>query len=399
MGGPADQNTPTFVVPIGESDRLYTPTDLAGRIENMQTTPEGTLKTVLGPAPWIPDRGQGYPVIGEPHGLFHVSLRGGMTSLLLLRAGGSLFRYAGWDRTWESIATGLTNERRPRYPDQFVAIKNHVIWTNGIDRARLINYDGQVIPLGFEGPPAAPEVDGPADIGRDNADEYVANALGYSWYGGIGDASHLTDAQSGWLLDSTHVYRSQLQDEFGNLGPLSSRSSSASIASMFFSPLPDDSGAIPGTDTSGTNMDDYTRSFQMRQAASTYGHAVAVLFHRSMNTKLHGRGTRFLGRHESQGRCVYPDGKPDALLGAESVEIAAMPVFRVACAHNSSLVIGNFPGDPGLIRESEVDFPGTMPEDRKMRPDSGGGRSHGRGVAQQPVVLVDIAEHACNHRL
>ncbi|MDI7267699.1 MAG: hypothetical protein QME96_06875 [Myxococcota bacterium] len=373
MAGPREQATETSLIPLGESDRLYAPGELAGRIVNMRTTPEGTLESITGPAPWIPNRGAGYPTIGEPHGIFHAAMLGGMADLLLLRSAGSLYRYSGWNESWEQLASGLTNERRPRYPDQFVVVGDKVVWTNGIDRARLINYDGQVVPLGFEAAPATPEVDGPVNPASHDADDFLPNALGYSWWGGIGDAAHLTDAQSGWLLDGAWAYAAQLEDEFGNLGPISPLSAPVGISSMFFSPFPDDkSVTTPGVDLSGANMDDHTRSFLLRQAASGLGHAVAVRFYRTMNMKLHGNTLRFLGRHESQGRCVYPDGRPDALLGAEAEPVAAVPVFRVMTAHNGSLVIGNFPDAPGLVRESQPGFSGTFPLDRAMRPDSGG---------------------------
>lgn len=377
MAGPSAQQTVTSLIPLGESDRLYAPSELAGRIENMRVTPEGTLETLLGPAPWIPNRGAGYPAIGEPYGIFHAALQGGMSDLLLLRAAGALYRYSGWNEGWEQLVTGLTNERHPRYPDQFVMVSTPrggmVVWTNGVDRARLINYDGQVIPLGFEAAPATPDVDGPTNPASHDADDYLPNSLGYSWHGGIGDAAHLTDAQSGWLLDSAHAYAAQLEDEFGNLSPISPLSSPVAITSMFFSPLPDDKDLLaPGTDMSGANMDDHTRQFLLRYPASGHGHAVAVRFYRTMNMKLHGNVLRFLGRHMAQGRCIYPDGKPDALLGAEAAPIASVPVFRVMTAHNGALVLGNFPDAPGLVRESQSGFPGTFLLDREMSPDSGG---------------------------
>lgn len=380
MAGPAQQTTDAQFVPLGESDRLYAPSELAGRIENMRTTPEGTLESILGPAPWIPNRGSGYPAIGEPYGIFHAAMLGGMADLLLLRAAGALYRYAGWNEGWQQLVTGLTNERHPRYPDQFVAVGDKVVWTNGIDRARLIDYDGHTIPLGFAAAPAAPVVDGPQNPPEYDADDYLPNSFGYSWWGGIGDAAHLTDSQSGWLLDGTWVYAAQLEDEFGNLGPISPLSAPVSISSMFFTPLPDvrtsATMANPGTDGSGANMGDHTRSMLLRQPAVTEGagleYAVAVRFYRSMNMRLHGRGLRFLGRHASRGRCAYPDGKPDALLGSEAVPIAPVPVFRVMTAHNGALVIGNFPDAPGLVRESQAGFPGTFDENRWMRPDSGG---------------------------
>ena len=127
MGGPAQQTPLSLVVPPGEAQVLYSPSALAYEVKNFEVTSEGTLKTVTGPCPYEVDRGGGYQAVGTPHGLFHAGLLGGVSDMLLLRAGTTLYRHAGWDRNWESLLTGLTDDDRPGYPDQFVVLNDNII--------------------------------------------------------------------------------------------------------------------------------------------------------------------------------------------------------------------------------------------------------------------------------
>lgn len=372
MGSPTEQNPRTVFIPLGESHKLYSPNELAGLIQNLEVAPEGYLESISGPAPWVSDRNQGYPALGEPHGLFSCRLNDDTVDLLLLRAGSVMYRYAGWLEGWQQVHGGLVDERHPRFPDQFVVIDGKVIWCNGVDRARIFDYDGRSIPLGFEAPGPTPLIDGPDSPSADDSATLHANSSNYSWWGEIGDVSSLTDTKSGWLLPAQHTYRAQLEDEWGNRGPLSPHSAAANIRAQFFTPIPDDVTWVRG-DGPGTNLDDLTRSHQVRVPAAQVPHAHKVNVYRTANRVQNDDTARFLCQHGGAAEFVLPDGKSDALLGMPAVEMAAMPVFRVMTAHDDQLVIANFHGDPGGMRWSEVQRPGSLPAANYCRPAVGGG--------------------------
>ena len=49
MSGPTQQELDFFVIPPGESLRQYSPSSLAQKVQNLELTPEGTLKSLVGP--------------------------------------------------------------------------------------------------------------------------------------------------------------------------------------------------------------------------------------------------------------------------------------------------------------------------------------------------------------
>ena len=157
MAGPAQTSPLRFIVPPGEAQVLYSSRTLAQKIQNFELTQDGTLKSVVGPAVYEPVRKEGSGILlSDMRGIFHAALMGGIADTLLVRSGSVLYRHAGWERGWEPLYTGLSDEHRPIYPDQFLVLNNTIIYTNGIDRALTINHDGMVTPLGFSNVPATP---------------------------------------------------------------------------------------------------------------------------------------------------------------------------------------------------------------------------------------------------
>ena len=131
MAGPANRSTLSTYVPAGEAQRIFAPADAAQRIENLEITPEGTLRTVLGPCHYEPSRPLlGYPTAytDRPHGLFHAGLLGGIADTLVARFGTRLYLHRGESRSFSSIVTGLSSEARPSWPDQFLTLHDRIIW-------------------------------------------------------------------------------------------------------------------------------------------------------------------------------------------------------------------------------------------------------------------------------
>ena len=178
MAGPGQRALSQVRIHNGQAQVQYAATNLAYLIQNLEMTSEGTLRAIRGACPYEPDRGgnqyggtglleEGYELftrgVTPPtvYGIFHVGLLEGKAPTLVARAGTKLYMHAGWRRSWKVIYEGLTDDGRAGYPDVFVSVNDTIIWTNGIDPALVISYDGMVVPLGFDRAPGAPAADGP----------------------------------------------------------------------------------------------------------------------------------------------------------------------------------------------------------------------------------------------
>ena len=247
MAGPTKQETVRLKIPPGEAQRVYAPGSLAYKVENFVVTEENTLRALRGPVEYEHVSSTAYSE--NMPGLFHAGLDGGTADTLILRSGSKMYRHAGWGRKWEEIASGLENDVRPTYPDQFVVVNNKIVWSNGSDRARVISGDGSVQYLGFQSSPPAPAGDGPTPPRNKDRLLKLGNGEGYTFLGRIGTSSVGTAAgvtetptsapgfsssiKYGNIVDrlmrSQYYYYAQWEDIHGNLSPLSGRSNSVTI--------------------------------------------------------------------------------------------------------------------------------------------------------------------------
>lgn len=390
MAGPDNQSTKQFFIPIGEAPSVYAPSNIAQQIINFETTIRSTLATVRGPTVYEPVRGTTLPSLplGEMHGIFHASLVGGVADTLIVHAGTSLYRHAGWQRGWEVIQTGLTSDTRPGYPDQFLVLNDKIIWANGIDYPLVIDAQGFVVPLGFQETPSAPSVYGPQSL--PNKENFYPNAGGYSWRGEIGTPGDVLSGTQGAVLDGVWYYYVQLEDIHGNLSAPSSQSNQAFVRTIQATPY--DQGASSTSDQTGTTIDDLTRQFMVRHTAKGPDHAVAVHVYRSADTMRGSTKPRFLGRFAGREPFVFGDRKADSFLGAEMEETTPFVVYRTMCAHQGCLIIANMLMDPGLVRRSSPGFPGTLPKDDFVYPDSNGAEV--TAVASHAGFLLAFTENA-----
>ena len=183
MTSPGQQALSQVRIHSGGAQVQYASTELAYRVQNLEMTPEGTLRAVRGACRYEPNRGgdqyggaalpPGYELFSRAfsqedapvvYGVLHAGLLGGKAPTLVVRAGTKLYMHAGWARSWKVIygdkdGETLTDEGRMGTPDCFAVVNNTIIWTNGIDPALVITYDGMVTPLGFSTRPGAVEVD------------------------------------------------------------------------------------------------------------------------------------------------------------------------------------------------------------------------------------------------
>lgn len=280
MADPKTRFTTDTMVLRVESGKLILPAAIAQRIENLELTSEGTLKTVRGPVPIVHDYkstqdGSNFPFAGgygNIHGIFHCLLQQETRSVYLLHREDKIYTFQGWDHTSEPwkvligtsadggyLTAELPNDLRPRFPTQFEATPTGVVIVpQGASRAYF--YNGEtILPLGYSTTPAAPMGYGPETEqtqfpnGRGYSITAVktptsfaaidseANAFGdqlveYSqWnlhkdfgYGRIGtvDATPTTSITGGTLFEGAWQGAIQWMDYFGNLSPISPRSNS-----------------------------------------------------------------------------------------------------------------------------------------------------------------------------
>lgn len=383
MAGPDRQKTAEYLIPAGEAQVQYSATSLAQTVQNFERTPENTLRSIIGPCPYEPYRA-GATTLGaaEPHGVFHAGLYAGVADTLIFRAGNALYRHDGSTRTYVELITDLSDESRPSYPDQFCVINDKIIWTNGVDQARVIRFDDMVTPLGFDKIPSAPDAHGPSPMTVSQRDNNYPNTQGYSWNGNIGTPGGTLDGQAGAILSGTWFYYLRYEDVHGNLSAPSLASNAVGLQAMQTDPAA--AGQAPATTSVitalfpfgdrhiGVEIDDLTRQFAVDIGDDAPDHCVAVHLYRTSDTVNTSGEPRFLTRIPNNRSVTYPDPRSDAYLGPPMGSGVPVPVFRIMSAHQGRLVIGNIPGAPGLIRRSEPGFPGTFDELEFVYPDSGG---------------------------
>jgi hypothetical protein len=361
-----------FPLPTVESGLNYAPGSLAKVIDNLQLTSEGTLRTVRGPCPLIPDYGAGYPYSsGIMHGVYHALLHDGMRDVTLIRAGSNLYEQTGWNRSVRTLATGLSSDPTSKYPDQFVEVAGKIVWTNGVDTPLI--YDGyKILPLGYERAPGTGTVRGPSDTGH----PAFRNNGGYSHPGRIGSAGNFFTQQSGMLLQGAWYYYVQYEDAFGNLSPLSSAFGPVVVRQeitqdsfwLNYNNYPGNTLFDQNLGLLAVKVDDLTKQFYVDGISTGPDGTVARRVYRTADTARNPPDPRFLVRIPDNVTTGFPDNTPDGGLGAVAEEYITVPTFQVMCVHQGRLVIAT----GGRVRVSDPGFPGTFKRDRYVDPDPEG---------------------------
>ena len=176
----------TELAPIRiSSGKLFLPNDVGSRIENMNPTEEGTLRSVRGPLPFLPDYSASgdapasgstpditVPQYGNMHGIFHATLGNGEREILLVQTGAEIWQFTGWDKSWyllvgnldsattPQITLDIKEDTRPQFPTQFESTSNGVVIVP--QNGRALFYDGwTILPLGYSEQPSTPQSRGP----------------------------------------------------------------------------------------------------------------------------------------------------------------------------------------------------------------------------------------------
>lgn len=372
-----------------ESQRIYAPQSIARRIVNLDREPDGTLLSIESMGRYDPKSTT--TLDGPILGLAHLETLDGANQVTVLRAGTKLYRHQGWTRTFATLTTGLTYDPNQAFPDVCLPIAGYIVWSNGVDRPLIIDcakdYGRRALPLGFDNVPAAPlalsptpgipALDGSNTGGSGygaGAGNYPPNQGGYSVPGNIGTVSQF-NGEDGALLDSTHIYRVQWEDCYGNLSPLSYPSNLATIAAQSTGYW----GTLSTNYVRKNNLDMLRRGFCVRGIDKGESHVKAIRVYRTTDTAHSAGEYHLLTRIEGRQAFAYPDSRSDAVLVNGDTPQKPVPVlpFRVACEYQGRLVACNFPGSPGLVRWSQPGFIGTFLEDDWIVPDASGAQVTG----------------------
>lgn len=383
----------------GESRLVFSKPGMAHECLNFVRHPDGGIVTIEGPALLEPDHNQ-IKDLGWPHGIFHGVSFGGTLGTLFIRAGTELLRHVGWDQSWEVLVNQLTDEQEPMFPDQFAQVGENVVWTNGIDRPRIITPDARVYPLGFNSLPPTPMPVGPhqpdmaqRSTGSAGVSAYDNNELGYSWWGELGTVGGLLEGQAGSLLRGAWVYVIVLEDALGNLSQPSAPSAPVILREMQADPWKpirrprsrsttntgnDGAGAysvtsvVTGIGGAGIELDDLLRSALVTIDGAMPNHTRKIHLYRTPDLINAGGPPQLLTTHHSGHGFVFPDEQADAVLGPVLRDTVSIPLFRLCCSHNGRLIMANSPDDPSRVWASEPGFAGTLLRNSWCQPDPAG---------------------------
>ena len=348
-----------------ESGTLYAPISIARVIRNLVPTAERSLTSVRGPARYETKAAQFN--FSDADGVFHASLDNGMSDMLLVRAGDTLYQHQGWSRSWATLATGLNTESRQKFPDQWAVVGNRIIWTNGISYPQVITSDGYVYPLGFQRPPSAPTALGPTSSDNSSYENAPPNWLGYSQVGQIGTVADSYQGEGGSLQMGSWYYYLQYEAIDGNIGPLSAASNGVFIATQQV--------RYDNADKRLDDLSDLTRSFGIKAVSEGVQDWVsAIRLYRTQDTVHRDSTPRLLARIVQHRNMWYQDNLPDALLTQREAakNYIAVPQFKLMCPYQGGLAVANLSGQPGRVRLSEPGFAGTFVNERYIDPDPSG---------------------------
>ena len=393
MPGPALRSPYNFDLPAIESGKLYRPGSIARQILNLYVTADDALASVRGPT--LYEHAAQQSPLGPIYGIAHCSTLGGANDVLVIRAGPTLYRHAGWNRTWEAIPVGLNNdvtngtlntEDRQPYPDAMLALNGLIVWSNGIDRPRVIDarsaYGSRMAYLGFARIPAAPTGLGPiSTVSNASGDGAAGSKLnkndppnwsGYSHQGKIGTVGDEMVGEDGCLRTGTWFYFTQLEDDFGNRSPLSPPSGAVTVQSQNCGYDPP---AINNTDYKRYNTtDDLTRQFLVKGIDQAPPSVAYALVYRTRDTRYNSSEPHLLVRIPGQGPICFPDNIPDGLLSGGPVpqDLITMPNFRICWEYQGRLAIANTSASPGTMWLTEPGPLGTVQRKHSVDPDPTG---------------------------
>jgi hypothetical protein len=347
----------------------------AYRIRNFEVGPNGSLRTVRGPCPLVPDYGFGYPTdYGRMHGIYHCRLGDGERDVLLLHSGTKLLHFQGWNAgnlatVWEDMQTGLPNEDWAKFPTQFDSDGRRVFIAMGMDQP-VLAYDGWKIDvLGYPELPGAP-----------NASEVTGGGSG----GEIGTVDSSMGTIGG-VLPGAWLYGQQYEDWWGDVSAMS----------------PTGTVAIDGGNSSSVLGDNRVRMI----VSWPTGPAKTLRRHAFRSPDLVNSGSidlrqLFGGLGGGRESALLPDNvvgtvvdnTPDAYLGAVAEDLRPVPACALIRIAMGRCWLGREQGDPGILYRSKPGRMGTYGRFDFLYPDPGGAALTVLGRAARGLLAITEAE-------
>ena len=408
------------ILPIRvESAKLILPDTVGAKVENMYLTEEGTLRSVWGPAPYVPNYGSGYPTYTSMKGLYHTRIgHDGERDVLLLQDGDDIKVFEGWDipaDPWQVLVspTGspdlvldVKSDDKPRFPAQFESTPDGVVIIPSGDASLPLFYDGRtILPLGYSTSPPPPAGLSPEEPDGDDWYKHTAismeeaitpgttaatsaGELGVCRVGSV-SLDGIDSSISGRIAKGSYRAATQWMDLWGNLSPLSGRSGPV---------------RIPASDPStATQADDRLYQTLWTGIQSGPDGTVGRILCRTMDELNSGTAKLFeMPAYASDGflspvsipdnvSFAFPDNVPDSWLVREPEKPVAVTPFKVYTLAFGRGWAANFDGDGGKLHPSMPGRWGTFLENEEIYPDPRGNQITGLcQVAEGLLVFTDI---------
>tara|TARA_R100000655_G_scaffold12254_7_gene28408 strand:+ start:3157 stop:5421 length:2265 start_codon:yes stop_codon:yes gene_type:complete len=417
-----------------ESGKLLLPQDIGSKIENMYLTKEGTLRSIWGPAPYVPHYGNVvnsvYPHYGTMYGIFHARLGNeGSREVLLAQWNNAVYVFEGWNaragNAWRALAgpsasspdleVEILADNRARFPPQWEVTPQGIVIIPKGENARPLFYDGNIIlPLGYDSVPGTPTGWGPKSGGENYYYHTGTGAkLGNSSSGndapigltvgklptefgegrvgtielGDNNTTALSEGEAtGRVSQGRYRAAAQLIDIWGNLSPISGRSIDLIVprTGNVFEPekcLPQllwDSLPIGSNGTVGRSV---LRTKDLENADTQ------DLFELPPNS---AEGVLAFATIPDNVSQMYPDNCPDSWLitkPATPVPVTPFKLYKTAFGRGWA---ANFQGDPGRLHPTMPGRFGTFLEGKEIYPDPRGAEI--TGLYPMPGGLLTFTE-------
>ena len=373
---------------------------------NLVRTSDGSLASISGPAPHLLDYDD--PTIPPPiygdlfHGIFHASLLGGTRDVLLLHTDDAIYVFNGggaasaptdFSFAFDVLIGPGGSGARLEYemedsdsgsaPTQFVSTPTGVVIIPQ-GRGRAFFYDGERVGfLGYAVAPAAPSgVSAFADGGAANYFGYTGSlgssntvAFGHDDFGKgqIGTvAPDVTGLTLGMILSADYQAAIQFIDQFGNLSPISERSSTVSLASE-----------APITEY----LEYWMHAIMWANISIGPDGTMGRLLLHTKDMKNSGSADLYTVSGNSVGGILgawatFPDNlltryhynRSDSFLLGLPIDAIPVPSFQVGTVAMGRLWIGGIWGDEGAVIPSIPGRWGTFERGTEIYPDPSGGQ-------------------------
>lgn len=385
------------VLPIrAESAKLLLPEEIGSEVKNMYFTEEGTIRSVWGPAPYVPNYGAGYPSYQTMKGIFHARLgQNGERDILLAQWDGAIWVFEGWNAgvsaVWRPLVgrallapqrdAKFSEDDKARFPAQFISTSNGIVIIPSGATTRAYFYDGaEVLPLGYSSAPGAP-----VSLGPSTGFTKTAAPLMLYGKGRVGSVAldSVDTTQAGRIAPSSYRAATQWVDRWGNLSAVSGRSAPERNPGQASSATPED--AIP----------------QLRWVGISKGPegTIGRMLLRTKNEETSGTLDLFeLSGYAAEGFLSFStipdnvvtsfaDNTPDSWLIRKPEAVVTVPSFKLYAVAFGRGWAANFDGDPGRVHSTLPGRWGTFEEFAEIYPDPSGNEITGLQTVSEGLLV------------